>query len=92
MFEQLLKTVAEFYGGDPTTAGVVAACIGPGKFYASVVRYHERFGQGKHVVATSTGETLDATIETLLDTWLQLVRAEIPAQQECLSQFTIKAR
>ena len=69
LHEAFLQEVAGHYAADPTTAGLTIAWL-PGKgYYASVARYHGKFGRDKEVVAIGEGPTLEAVIEKLITTW-----------------------
>lgn len=62
--KDLVLSVVAAYPDDPSKPSVVMSYVDD-RFYMSVVRYRERFGQGKQVVCKATGETLDAAAEEL---------------------------
>lgn len=61
--ELLTQAIVEQWPTDPTTPGVVCSYL-PYKspeerFYISIVRYEQRFGQGKRVVFNAEGASFD---------------------------------
>jgi hypothetical protein len=61
----LLEVIESEYRGDPTSAGVVLARINDGRFYGSVCRYAEKFGEGRRVVVTAKADTLGEVVRSL---------------------------
>lgn len=68
----LCKALTERYADDPSVPGVQIAHLPKGKdgretaaWYVACHRYTGSFGQGRTVAAKSTGDDLDAVLETL---------------------------
>ncbi len=62
----MLKTVAAAFPDDPSTAGVVVAWLSDKEvFYASVVRYSDRFGKGKYVHSAATSVDLASALSAI---------------------------
>lgn len=71
----LIKSLVSRFSDDPTAASVVLSWLEDRqRWYASAVRYTERYGAGKHVVAKATGESIEEALGSLaseLRWWLQ---------------------
>lgn len=64
--ENLVKSAVARFAGDPSAASVVLSWLEDRQlWYASAVRYTEKYGCGKNVVAKGTGATLEETLGTL---------------------------
>ena len=68
VFTRLLK---ETYVKDPTIPSVIFACIGK-QYYASVVRYNEKYGEGKFVVCNVKDENIERCLIKLYDTFIEM--------------------
>lgn len=67
--ELFLRTLKEAYTHDESLPGLVLARLYHG-FYASVVRYDQKWGQGKLTVCSTTEPTIEKALETLIAKWL----------------------
>jgi hypothetical protein len=65
----LVKAVAQQYPNDPSKPGVTISLLQPGEYYASVVRYGEKYGKNKWTVRSAVGTSVEAAVETLFDVW-----------------------
>ncbi len=70
--EALLKEIANQYEHDPSTAGLVVAAL-KDRYYASVVRYHGKFGTNKETVVSATAATLEQAIADLARYWHAMI-------------------
>lgn len=66
----LARAVANEYAGDPCSAGVTISLLPGGDYYASVLRYRERFGEGKFVVCSAREASLEDAVCSLGKQWL----------------------
>lgn len=63
----LIRAVVDKYPDDPCTPSVTLSWLPDRQeWYASVVRYHERFGMGKQVVTKVSAPTFEACVQQLL--------------------------
>lgn len=64
--QDLVKSVVARFKDDPTAASVVLSWLEDRqRWYASAVRYTEKFADGKHVVCRASGESLEETLGRL---------------------------
>lgn len=78
MLDELLRAVAEHYESDPSAAGIVLAQVARHRCYASIVRYHKKFGGEKEVVVNAYASTVEGAIEELSKAWFKI--AQVPSQ------------
>jgi hypothetical protein len=67
--ELLVRAVCAAYPTDPSKPSVLLSCLADGGFYASVVRYRERFGEGKFVVCNARDASLSEVVVKLAHNW-----------------------
>ena len=69
--ELLTEAVCEKYLGDPSMPSVVLSKLIKGRndWYASVVRYGAKYGEGKTVVVNATAQTMLGAIVLLANKW-----------------------
>lgn len=64
--QELVKSLVSRFSGDPSAPSVVLSWLEDRqRWYASAVRYIEKFGCGKHVVTKATGDSLEETLGNL---------------------------
>lgn len=68
-FSEIVKEVAEHYASDPSRASVTVSFLADGTYYASIVRYTKRLGEGKEVVTRLRDTTLEAAIAGVYENW-----------------------
>ena len=69
--ESLIFAICEYYEKDPTAPSVIISYLRDKQsWYASVVRYHGRFADGKEVVISAQYRELEGALETLSQKWL----------------------
>lgn len=63
---ELVKQIVKLFSEDPSAPSVTVSWLPDRQaYYASVVRYAERFGQGKYVVWSCSGPNLDECLQYL---------------------------
>ena len=68
--EELLKSVQAAYAEDSSGAGLSIAWLADTEeYYASVVRYAERFGRGKQVICSARSADLESCLRGLREQW-----------------------
>jgi hypothetical protein len=66
ILQLLIREVTVLFASDPSTASVTLSWLeGRNVWYGSVVRYTERFGEGKQVVAKTTHPDLEIVLRCL---------------------------
>lgn len=60
--EALIEAIVNHYASDPSTPSVTLSCVN-GRWYASIIRYREPYGEGKQVLAKCTDDTLLGAIQ-----------------------------
>lgn len=81
MNPQFVEFVAETFAEDPTRAGVVCSYLEDGRYYMSVVRYHEAYAQNKEIVARATDADFSECFRSLVqefEQWLTVQRSSSP--------------
>lgn len=64
--EELIRSLATKYSGDPSAPSVVLSYLADReRWYASAVRYCEKYGGAKVVVCNATSESLEGTLSSL---------------------------
>ena len=62
----LLVTAVEYrFPNDPSSPGVIVSKIKNGRYYVSIVRYTEAYGQGKTMIHQATEENLLTALEQI---------------------------
>ena len=74
----LVTKLREAYPNDPSAPCVQLASLPSGEFYASAVRYAEKFGEGKKVVASCKASTLAGAMKVVI---AKLVEAGVVPSQ-----------
>jgi hypothetical protein len=68
--ELFLQALTELYPLDKTAPGVVLAWVkDKGAYYASAVRYEGLMGDGKQVLASAFGKTVEDALNILAQNW-----------------------
>lgn len=66
----LTLAVCAEYPDDPSTPSVVLSVLKDGSWYGSIVRYSQKFGEGKNVLCRETAPSLSEVVEKLAKSWL----------------------
>lgn len=61
----LLTAIAETWSTDPTQPGLVLSHLKTGKYYGSIVRYNQSYGNSKNVVVQATCDTVGEVLRSL---------------------------
>ena len=69
-FLLLVSAVAAEYADDPSQASVTVSKLKTGEHYISVVRYTQKYGDGKKVVVSSRNKDFGAAVREVSATWL----------------------
>ncbi len=79
IIEALTSAVESKYRGDPTSAGLHVAKLYGGDYWCSVVRYTERFGEGKVLVVGIRGnKCIRESVIKCARAWLKIVDTASP--------------
>lgn len=65
MLTMLIDALTSQFAEDPSTPSVVLSKLENGQYYGSLVRYTERFGQGKSVLFKCSHDALDEVFKDL---------------------------
>ena len=59
----LVRAIVELWKGDPSAPSITLSFLPDhGEWYASIVRYREKYGMAKQVMVNVTGESLEAVV------------------------------
>jgi hypothetical protein len=76
----LIRSVHRRYKNDPSAPSLTIAWIGhEQRWYISVCRYTQKFGQGKEVVMNVYGESLNLSVVRMALTWFFRYEKKVPS-------------
>jgi hypothetical protein len=81
VLEKLTLALCADFPGDPSTPSVVVSRLKTGESYVSLVRYRERFGDGKFVVLNARAPTLAEALRKLANDYLDRKSAKADLAQ-----------
>jgi hypothetical protein len=62
---QLVDAIGNKHDRDPSRASLILSSLGGGEYYASAVRYNEKFGEGKVMIANAKASSLSVAVKML---------------------------
>lgn len=63
----VVRTLAASFPDDPSAPNVSLALLPDGRWYGSLIRFSEAYGQGKQVLVNASGVDLDEVLRKLAD-------------------------
>lgn len=88
LLQELIQSVVLKYPDDPSAPSVVLSWLEDRqRWYASAVRYTEKFGRGKVVMCSATGESLEEALMLLAS---ELYRIRGLQESSVLFEFTVR--
>jgi hypothetical protein len=68
--QNAIKMICKFYKNDLSSPSIVLSYLPDMTYYVSIVRYTERLGQGKQVIAKARNVDMYAALESALLEWI----------------------